>query len=191
MKKIIESIAEALQEVQFNQDTQQQYLDESSLSRIYNHTKGRALAIISADRTDRGVDTPKKNNIEKYKLIDDLKDVQKKSGYGFIHGRGGYVEGHGTPDAKDATGERSFVVVGPNHDDGGKFLEHVKKLGQKYGQESILHKPHDSEDASWHYTDPTDARFGQSQSLGKFHQDNKAMYYTTISGQKKKFTFGD
>jgi hypothetical protein len=33
-------------------------------------------------------------------------------------------------------------------DDGGALLEHLKHFGEKYGQDSILHKPHNSEKAS-------------------------------------------
>ena len=182
MKQILESIESALEVMEINQFNELKVIDESSLSRIYGHTKNRSMAIISADRGD---ETPDVNNVNKHKLVADL----KKSGYGFIHGRGGFIEDHDTPNAKDVTGERSFVVVGPKNDDGGEFLNHMKTLGSRYKQESILHKPHDSEDASWHYTDKANA--GKVTHQGKFHQDDKAMYYTSISGQKKKFSFGD
>lgn len=178
--KIIRSITEALEEVSFIQCLSAGTLSESSLSRILTHTKNRSVSIISAER---GENTAAENNRQTEKLHSDL----KASGYGFVRGRGGYVEGHGTADAMNVAGEHSFLVVGHKGDDGGKMLGHIKKLGAEYKQESILHKPHDSEDASWHYT--SGDKKGSVEHQGKFKQDNKAMYYTTISGKKKRFSF--
>jgi hypothetical protein len=43
---------------------------------------------------------------------------------------------------------KSLLVVGKSGDDGGALVGHLKHLGKKYGQDSILHKPHNSEKAS-------------------------------------------
>ena len=40
--------------------------------------------------------------------------------------------------------ETSLLVVGREGDDGGALLGYLK-LGKKYGQDLILHKPHSSE----------------------------------------------
>jgi hypothetical protein len=64
----------------------------------------------------------------------------RKAGYGFIEGR--------------RFDEKSLLVVGKKGEDGGALLGHLKHLGEKYGQESILHKPHNSEKASLQLTIP-------------------------------------
>lgn len=155
-------------------------INETSLSRIYSHTKNRPLAFISAER---GKYTPAENNKHTEKLRQDL----VKSGYGFVRARGGFVENADDPDTskhhyKD-TGEHSFMVVG-HHDDKGELLSLAKELGSKYGQESIMHKPKDSTVASWHYTTGKDK--GGTQEQGDFRQTDKAIYYTTVSGVKEK-----
>jgi hypothetical protein len=63
-----------------------------------------------------------------------LKSDVRKAGYGFIEGR--HVD------------ETSLLVVGKKGHDGGALVGHLKHLGEKYGQGSILHKPHNSEKAS-------------------------------------------
>jgi hypothetical protein len=52
------------------------------------------------------------------------KSEVRKAGYGFIEGR--------------RVDETSLLVVGKSGDDGGALLEHLKNLGKKYGQVSIL-----------------------------------------------------
>lgn len=174
-------IREALETINFRLDTiDTPTLTESSISRIFSHASNRAIGIISAERSGH---TPEENN----KRTENLKKDLSMSGYGYVHGRGGYVEEHGTPNAQDVSGEKSFILIGPKTDDGGKFLNHIKHLGRKYGQESILHKPSDSEVASWHYT--VGANAGKVEPVGSIHHDDTAMYYTAISGGKKKFSF--
>jgi hypothetical protein len=66
----------------------------------------------------------------------------RKAGYGFIEGRN--------------VDETSLLVVGKSGDDGGALLGHLKHLGKKYGHDSILDKPHNSEKASLHRTNETE-----------------------------------
>jgi hypothetical protein len=68
----------------------------------------------------------------------------RKAGYGVID-----VECRGVD-------EISLLVVGKSGDDGGALVGHLKHLGKKYGQDSILHKPHNSEKASLHRTNETE-----------------------------------
>ena len=71
-----------------------------------------------------------------------LKSEVRNAGYGFIEGR--HVD------------DKSLLVVGKKGEDGGALLGHLKHLGKKYGQDSILHKPHNSDKASLHETNETE-----------------------------------
>jgi hypothetical protein len=73
-----------------------------------------------------------------------LKNDVRKARYGFIDVKGRYVD------------VMSLLVVGKKGDDGGALLGHLKHLGEKYGQDSILQKPHNSERASLHRTNETE-----------------------------------
>jgi hypothetical protein len=66
----------------------------------------------------------------------------RKAGYGFI-------EGHHVD-------ETSLLVVGKSAGDGGALLGQLKYLGKKYCQDSILHRPYNSEKASLHRTNETE-----------------------------------
>jgi hypothetical protein len=65
-------------------------------------------------------------------------------------------------------------VVGKKGEDGGALLGHLKHLGKKYGQDSILHKPHNSEKASLHRTETAKQKHIEAGSwhpnrTGEFH----------------------
>jgi hypothetical protein len=67
----------------------------------------------------------------------------RKAGYGFIDVEGRNVD------------EKSLLVVGKMGDDKGHLLGHLKHLATKYNQDSILHKPHNSEKTLLHGTNET------------------------------------
>ena len=72
-----------------------------------------------------------------------LKNDVRKAGYGFIDVEGRNVD------------EKSLLVVGKMGDDKGHLLGHLKHLATKYNQDSILHKPHNSEKTLLHGTNET------------------------------------
>ena len=46
--------------------------------------------------------------------------------------------------------EHSYLVIGKKGKDGGALKGFLKKHGEKYGQDSVLHKSHDSNEAHLH-----------------------------------------
>lgn len=64
-------------------------------------------------------------------------------------------------------------------------------LGQRYHQDAILHKPHNSEIAHFHGTrEGADPPLGHKVAIGKAHWDHHAEdspYFSRVNG--RKFTF--
>ena len=106
-------------------------LDESSLSRIKSkHDKG-GVAILSASRGDKS----KKENRERAKSLD--RDVRSKFGKGATKVTGRYSEKDEKTGEEREVKERSHVVTSGKKGK-RKFKKEVKKLGKKYGQDSVL-----------------------------------------------------
>ena len=106
-------------------------LDESSLSRIKSkHDKG-GVAVLSASRGDKS----KKENRERAKSLD--RDVRSKFGKGATKVTGRYSEKDEKTGEEKQVKERSHVVTSGKMGK-RKFKKEVKKLGKKYGQDSVL-----------------------------------------------------
>ena len=105
-------------------------IQESSLSRIQSKSKKSGVAAISADR---GNLSRKDNQARSQQL---QKDIRGKFGRGPTKVKGSYLENPGSKDERKVK-EKSYVV------DRGKmgkrkFKKEVKKLGKKYGQDSVI-----------------------------------------------------
>ena len=105
-------------------------IQESSLSRIQSKSKKSGIAAISADR---GNLSRKENQARSQQL---QKDIRGKFGRGPTKVKGSYLENPGAKDERKVK-EKSYVI------DRGKmgkrkFKKEVKKLGKKYGQDSVL-----------------------------------------------------
>ena len=105
-------------------------IQESSLSRIQSKSKKSGIAAISADRGDK---SRKENQARSQQL---QKDIRGKFGRGPTKVKGSYLENPGSKDERKVK-EKSYVI------DRGKmgkrkFKKEVKKLGKKYGQDSVL-----------------------------------------------------
>lgn len=172
------------------------FINEASLGRVHQHTQGRSLGMISASRgIDKEASEHEKNLQRKVdnENHDKLKSDLKNSGFGFIHVKGRYVENYGTPQSKNVD-EHSFIVVGKKGNDKDKLLQFLKQHGEKYGQDSILHKRHDEEDAKLHGTSDTFKDFngeplgkGGTTSVGKWHPDRAGEFHSAMKG--KTFNF--
>ena len=110
--------------------TYQQFVQESSLTRIKSKSDKGGMAILSGSRGDKS----KKENKARAKQLD--KDIRGKGLPGATKVTGSYVE-------KDKSGketkvkERSHVVTSGKMGK-RKFKKAVKSLGKKYGQDSVL-----------------------------------------------------
>jgi hypothetical protein len=78
--------------------------------------------------------------------------------------------------------EISLLVVGKSGDDGGALLGHLKHLGKKYGQDSILHKPHNSDKASLHRTNETEK--DKHIEVGSWHPNRTAEFHLLMKNRR-------
>jgi len=137
---------------------------EASFARVHQHARNRNIGMIFLRD-----DLTSEENGQRHAS---LKSEVRKAGYGFIEGR--HVD------------EKSLLVVGKKGDDGGALLGHLKHLGEKYGQGSILHKPHNSEKASLHSTNETEkdkhveVDSWHPNRTGEFHSLMKSRKPTTV-----------
>jgi len=157
------------------------HLLESSMSRVYQHTKDREIGMISAFRDER---KPEENEA----LHSELKSLVRKAGYGFINVKGRYIENYGTPNARPMD-EKSLLVIGSKGKKSG-LLKYLKRWGEQFDQDSVLHKSHDSETAQLHGTSQREDSFpgyGKIHDVGKWHPNRATEMHSMLKG--KAFNF--
>ena len=111
--------------------TFKEFMQESSLSRIKSKSDKSGIATMSADR---GKLSRKENQARSKQL---QKDIRSKFGRGPTKLKGSYIEKDEDTGKETRVKEKSFAI------DRGKmgkrkFKKEVKKLGRKYGQDSVL-----------------------------------------------------
>ena len=111
--------------------TFKEFMQESSLSRIKSKSDKGGIATMSADRGNLS----KKQNQARAKQLQ--KDIRGKFGRGPTKLKGSYDEKDEKTGKSRKVKEKSFAI------DRGKmgkrkFKKEVKKLGKKYGQDSVL-----------------------------------------------------
>ena len=108
-----------------------EFIQESSLSRIKSKSDKKGIAVMSAARGDKSA----KENRARAKQLD--KDIRGKFKKGATKVTGSYVEKDDKTGEERKVKERSHVI--PRGKMGArKFKKEVKKLGKKYGQDSVL-----------------------------------------------------
>ena len=111
--------------------TFKEFMQESSLSRIQSKSDKSGIATMSADRGNLS----RKQNQARAKQLQ--KDIRGKFGRGPTKLKGSYDERDEKTGESRKVKEKSFAI------DRGKmgkrkFKKEVKKLGKKYGQDSVL-----------------------------------------------------
>lgn len=155
---------------------------EASFSRMYQHTQNRNIGMISASRGDLPAEDNNKRHLQ-------LKDDIRKAGYGLVNLKGRYIENFGTKKAQNVD-EKALLVISKDGDDHGQLLGHLKHLGAKYGQDSILHKPHNSTTATLHGTNKTGfPGKGNTHDVGPWHPNRAGEFHSLMKG--KPFAFED
>lgn len=113
-----------------------EYLNESSLSRIYRQTRehdyGTITAFRSARNCNEGDAYTKKENLQRNKSL--VAKLRAK-GYGVTSIKGSYIENYGSKNAKEV-GENSFLVIDLN--DKGNLRKDLLKFGEEFEQDSII-----------------------------------------------------
>ena len=111
--------------------TFQEFMQESSLSRIKSKSDKGGIAILSGSRGDKS----KKENQARAKQLD--KDIKGKGLPGATKVTGSYDERDEKTGKTTKVKERSHVVSSGKMGK-RKFKKAVKALGKKYGQDSVL-----------------------------------------------------
>ena len=106
-------------------------IDESSLTRLKSKSDKGGMAVLSGSRGDKSA----KENRERAKQLD--KDIRGKGLPGATKVTGRYDEKDDKTGEVTKVKERSHVVTSGKMGK-RKFKKEVKKLGKKYGQDSVL-----------------------------------------------------
>lgn len=112
--------------------TYNQFVQESSLSRIKSKVDDYSCGAITAFRNEYTHAQNKERNKELFAAL-------KVKGYSITKVKGSYIENFNSPDAKEV-GEETWFVCNDKveGDDKGQLEKDLKKLGEKYDQDSIL-----------------------------------------------------
>jgi hypothetical protein len=156
-----------------------------SLSRLHQHVQNRNVGMITAHRGgNETVEDRARNNKRNAALKHDI----HKAGFGYAHVRGRYIEGHKTAHERPVD-EHSFVVIGKKGHDGGKLKEFLKKHGEKYDQDSVVHKAHDSKKATLVGTSKRADSYpghGKEEDLGEFHPNRAGEFHSVMKGRVRQ-----
>lgn len=178
------------------EESYDQVLLESSLSRIYNYVVNFDCAIITAFRDKKescvashddkptGSKYSKKENRERNKK---LMAALLGLGYGVTPMNGLYIENFGTDKAVPRSEESYFVV---NRHNNSKFFHDIIKLGKYFCQDSVLLKPKNDKDAYLYGTN--NASFpglDQKATTGPFHAGFERMFMSSV--RNRPFSFDD
>lgn len=113
----------------------QDYIVETSLSRLYSKIQNHSVGAITAHRGE-------KTSAENSQRNRQLASYLSNKGYQLTVIDGGYVENPGTEQERTVT-EKTFFVVNPvEGDDGGDLEQDLVQLGKLFDQDSILSYPH-------------------------------------------------
>tara|TARA_Y100000310_G_scaffold201429_1_gene201519 strand:+ start:10306 stop:10935 length:630 start_codon:yes stop_codon:yes gene_type:complete len=167
------------------------FINESSLSRLYRHIQEYDAAIITAHRTNLE-DTA--DCLKLLPLVDNgarnkaLKAVLLYKGYGVTVVDGSYVENFKDPDPlkRVEVSEESFFVA--NLQDEDSFIEQIGKFGELFCQDSVLIIPRGGEDA--YLLGTNNSLFpgrGNREFVGDFSAGAEAEFMSKIRG--RPFTF--
>jgi len=143
--------------------------EDASINTIERLVKTKNVGGISAERSNLSAE---ENTARTAQLRSDL--IARKIDHIPVNGR--YTENFGTPNAKTVDGEKSFFVH--SHKD---ILPHLKELGTKYGQDSILHKYQHEETAKLHGTN--DAEYpgkDKTDDVGHFKPKFKGEFHSVL-----------
>ena len=124
-----------------------QPLNEISLSRVASHVKDRPFALLTAfrfkDKQTGELISLQTNRSNNAKLENDI----RSAGFGFVKMLGRYEEDYG--DKKVKVTEDSFMVIGRDSSPAqvGAVKGFAKRMGQKFGQDCVLFKDPNRNDA--------------------------------------------
>ena len=174
------------------------FLNESSLSRVYEHMMEHDTAAISAFRDDPFDGSKCSESAIKEEPSDqaalkinlrrnkELKASLLSMGYGVTKVMGSYIEGFGSEAAREVS-EQSFFVV--NLEDDTKFTDNIAMLGERFCQDSVLIVPRGGKGAYLYGTNNTDfPGYLQVFETGDFKGGEEAEFMSRVGGRPYTFT---
>ena len=176
-----------------------QFLNESSLSRLYRHMMNYETAIITAFRNDpsdelkctdvsevgavEGENTVHQTNKRRNRV---LKATLLSLKYGVTRVDGSYIEDFETPEAYEVAEESFFVV---NLQDDAGFIDQISKLGEKFCQDSVMIVPRRAEGAYLFGTNNSEfPGFGQRIEAGDLSFGKEKEFMTKVRKRPMAFT---
>lgn len=158
-----------------------EYLNESSLSRIWRHVQDHQAGAISGYRDGNSKSENRRNNQE-------ISAFLRSRGYSVTGVQGNYIENFGSDNQKEV-GEPSFFVV--DIADKGTLERDLRALGERFDQDSILVVPQGGKNAYLVGTSKRDDAFpdyGQKVKVGSGRFGKVAgQFLSRIRG--REFTF--
>jgi len=144
-----------------------------SLARVMHHTQNSTVGIITAHR---GTHTAAENKSRNQDLARDI----RAHGFGFAHIRGRYIENYGTKDARPVD-EHSFLVIGKKGHDSGALKGFLQHHGEKYGQDSVIHKAHNESTAKLLGTrEGAWPGKGKEEDVGHWHPNRFSEFHSVL-----------
>ena len=176
-----------------------QFLNESSLSRLYRHMMNYDTAIITAFRNDpsdelkctdvsevgavEGENTTQQTNKRRNRV---LKATLLSLKYGVTRVDGSYIEDFETPAAYEVA-EESFFVVNLQDDPG--FIDQISNLGEKFCQDAVLIVPRGAEGAYLFGTNNSEfPGHGQRIEAGDLSFGREKEFMTKVGNRPMAFT---
>ena len=176
-----------------------QPLNESSLSRVYEHIVAHDSAMLSAFRKDPRdselcTEEAQVERVEEEDVLSlnkrrnrDLKATLLTLGYGVTRMDGSYIENFNTPQAVELSEDSLFVV---NLKDTPDFFADIRRLGAKFCQDSVLLIPKGGKGASLLGTNRSEfPGLGESVPVGDLSLGAEAEFMSRVN--KRPFTFGE
>ena len=169
-----------------------QFLNESSLSRLYRHMMAHDTAIITAHRGNPNDDS---NCVDKSQVTGDsttklrnrdMKATLLSLEYGVTDVDGSYIEDFNTPEAYEVS-EHSFFVV--NLKDDSDFMKYIVDLGDEFCQDAVLIIPKGGKGAYLHGTNNSEfPGYGQKVQAGDLSFGKEKEFMTKVRGRPVAFT---
>jgi hypothetical protein len=162
-----------------NDPVREEYIDETSLTRVMRKSQKGGMAIMSAQRGDKS----KAENKARSKQLE--RDVRGAGLPGPTKVAGRYTENPGTPQEKKV-GEKSHVIT-PGKKGKRKFKKAIEKLGKKYDQDSVLIQRKGGGEATLKGTSKTSwPGQGKNVKIGKMKPGRTGEFDTKV--KNKTFT---
>lgn len=160
----------------FKKFSKEKRVNESGLSRIYQHYMEHDSGTISAFRANIELKENKNRNKE-------LKGYLLSKGYGVTSIKGTYIENYGKENAVEVDEESFFVV---DLEDSGNLKQDLIKMGKKYDQDSITFSKSGNEGGAYYLIGTNEDGFpglGKEVKLGKAMFGKDGEFYSKINGR--------